>query len=160
MSESFGRTLASSAEKERHQNYFRDYDPATGRYVEPDPIGLKGGIDPCVYANSNPVNMVDPFGLILLWPLLNLPTRDSCKPQEWKFCEGKCAPGIAKGCYVTVRWRLKGIRGGEPIRSEQRTVNCNCEDACNKSSNIFVPILSPAPVFFPVTSPVMIPVFP
>lgn len=26
-----------------YQNYFRDYDPAVGRYVESDPIGLSGG---------------------------------------------------------------------------------------------------------------------
>jgi len=25
-------------------NYFRDYDPASGRYVESDPIGLRAGI--------------------------------------------------------------------------------------------------------------------
>ena len=25
-----------------HYNYFRDYDPAVGRYVESYPIGLKG----------------------------------------------------------------------------------------------------------------------
>jgi RHS repeat-associated protein len=44
-------------------NYFRDYDPGTGRYIETDPIGLEGGINDYVYADSNPTNMVDPSGL-------------------------------------------------------------------------------------------------
>jgi RHS repeat-associated protein len=29
-------------------NYFRDYDPQTGRYVQGDPIGLAGGVNPYV----------------------------------------------------------------------------------------------------------------
>ena len=32
------------SETKLHCNYFRDYDPGTGRYIQPDPIGLAGGI--------------------------------------------------------------------------------------------------------------------
>ncbi len=46
-----------------HYNYFRDYDPGIGRYVESDPIGLRGGLNSFVYANSNPLTNVDPNGL-------------------------------------------------------------------------------------------------
>jgi RHS repeat-associated protein len=46
-----------------NQNYFRDYDPAVGRYVESDPIGLYGGINTYGYVGSNPLTYVDPWGL-------------------------------------------------------------------------------------------------
>jgi RHS repeat-associated protein len=45
-----------------HYNYFRDYDPSTGRYVESDPIGLKGGVATFVYSKSSPIEYSDSFG--------------------------------------------------------------------------------------------------
>jgi RHS repeat-associated protein len=48
-----------------HYNYFRYYDPTTGRYVTPDPIGLAGGINLFVYVRGSPLRWVDPFGLQL-----------------------------------------------------------------------------------------------
>lgn len=47
-----------------HYNYFRYYDPTTGRYVTPDPIGLEGGINLFSYVAGNPVRWDDPWGLI------------------------------------------------------------------------------------------------
>ena len=44
-------------------NGFRDYNPATGRYVQPDPLGLEGGWNPYAYVASSPLNGVDPLGL-------------------------------------------------------------------------------------------------
>lgn len=44
-------------------NYFRDYDPASGRYVQSDPIGLAGGISTYAYGGSDPISRVDRLGL-------------------------------------------------------------------------------------------------
>ena len=46
-----------------HYNYFRDYNPKTGRYIESDPIGLAGGINTYGYTRGNPIKGSDRFGL-------------------------------------------------------------------------------------------------
>ncbi|MBK8164196.1 MAG: RHS repeat protein [Gammaproteobacteria bacterium] len=44
-------------------NYFRDYDPVTGRYNESDPIGLAGGFNTYAYVGNTPLEFIDPLGL-------------------------------------------------------------------------------------------------
>ena len=51
------------AETGLNYNGARDYDPATGRYVESDPIGLQGGLNTYAYVRSRPLMMIDPNGL-------------------------------------------------------------------------------------------------
>jgi RHS repeat-associated protein len=48
-----------------HYNDHRYYDPDTGRYLSPDPLGLAGGPNPYVYAGNDPLTRVDPSGLLL-----------------------------------------------------------------------------------------------
>ncbi|HKA42681.1 MAG TPA: RHS repeat-associated core domain-containing protein, partial [Burkholderiales bacterium] len=46
-----------------HYNYFRDYDPTIGRYIQSDPVGLRGGVNIYAYVGSSPLRWEDPFGL-------------------------------------------------------------------------------------------------
>jgi RHS repeat-associated protein len=43
-------------------NYYRDYSPDIGRYVESDPIGLQAGLNTYAYVNSAPTMFIDPDG--------------------------------------------------------------------------------------------------
>jgi RHS repeat-associated protein len=100
---SYGRVL---------YNYFRDYDPSTGRYITADPLGVIP--DPratlsnlnhlYVYANNNPVNLADPYGLLpgMPWPefgpvcgsgssagfVPDGPFKDACRKHDE--CYGTC----------------------------------------------------------------------
>ncbi|WAL75436.1 DUF6531 domain-containing protein [Kitasatospora sp. YST-16] len=50
------------AETGLHYNVFRYYDPATARYLTPDPLGLGGGPNPYGYVHD-PRRIADPLGL-------------------------------------------------------------------------------------------------
>lgn len=80
-------------------NYFRDYEPGTGRYVEADPIGLDGGMNLYAYVDGNPINKVDPLGLrssFLDW--LDIFGKSKCTlllPKTLaadKACDAECTP--------------------------------------------------------------------
>jgi len=51
------------AESGLHYNYYRTYDPESGRYVTSDPIGLAGGLNTFGYAFQNSLKYFDTLGL-------------------------------------------------------------------------------------------------
>ena len=83
------------AETGLNYNYQRTYDPATGRYTQPDPIGLAGGMNPFGYVNGDPITNIDPFGLKILWGnyvLSNPYVRSNLEKLDSKIAEeiGRC----------------------------------------------------------------------
>jgi RHS repeat-associated protein len=57
----------ADSEVSLNQNWYRDYDPTTGRYDQTDPLGLFVGTDTYTYADSNPLIWIDPWGLCWIY---------------------------------------------------------------------------------------------
>jgi len=78
-----------------HYNYFRDYEAGSGRYVQSDPIGIKGGIASFSYAASSPLMLFDSDGLAPKYPKGGW---FPCSPQEDRECADSCvARGLLPG---------------------------------------------------------------
>ena len=70
-----------------HYNLFRYYDPDSGRFTQPDPIGLAGGINLYQYA-PNALGWVDPWGL-------SKTCKDPSKEAtQWQGPHNRDYPGI------------------------------------------------------------------
>jgi RHS repeat-associated protein len=55
-------------------NYYRDYNPVIGRYIQADPIGLQGGLNLFGYGQNNPIIKMDFWGL----------EANGCGPADWR----------------------------------------------------------------------------
>ena len=74
-----------SASGPTYYNYFRDYDPAIGRYSQSDPIGIAGGLNTYAYAGNDPIEHVDPDGMVYRPPVIWMPPGWQSTPP------GKCS---------------------------------------------------------------------
>ena len=73
-----------------HQNWMRDYDPTTGRYIEADPLGLVDGASVYGYAGGNPGRYVDPTGEFI-------PQVVACLVNPWCRAAVGAAAGLLYG---------------------------------------------------------------
>ncbi|MBK6780624.1 MAG: RHS repeat-associated core domain-containing protein [Gemmatimonadetes bacterium] len=105
----------------------RYYDPALGRWISEDPIGIAGGLNVYAYAGNDPVNLTDPSGLEPRCTDVHLEGYDenwTCRSEEDK--EGTfSAPEqpywnpLAPG--DTTRSRRRSPAGGSPTKSRSHT---------------------------------------
>jgi RHS repeat-associated protein len=130
------------------KSWHRFYDPATGRYISADPIGLEGGINLYGYVQNDPVNKVDPLGLwsigigvyIIAGGELNYSSVECCEGQNlyrvkyFTVCGGAGASAsVGKAPLPSVSPFGNSIKGGCP---STRTYYLNQTDKLLYSANV------------------------
>jgi RHS repeat-associated protein len=120
-----------------HYNYFRDYEPGTGRYVQSDPIGLEGDINTFRYTLNNPLIMLDPNGLqswTCVRPMRGLPVVVA--PSHRFLCTTRIDGTISCGGQGPSCGALQslagcpGTDGGEEFNSDQCRSIGDDKDPC------------------------------
>ncbi len=66
----------------------RDYDPTTGRYLQPDPLGLIDGASVYGYALQDPMMNMDPRGLWVVGPQSSVPPDYNPYTNDLVQCDG------------------------------------------------------------------------
>jgi RHS repeat-associated protein len=120
-------------------NYFRDYDPAIGRYTKSDPIGLHGGVNTYAYVQNDPIRKIDPKGLI---PGPHTGPKQPCPPDQpnckavKEKCIAQCSEGLPTTDYGFQFWNCVN--------------KCMAEEGCEPDG-------TPTPIAPPIRSPVRAP---
>ncbi len=131
----------ADAETALNQNWFRDYDPTTGRYVQSDPIGLKGGINIYRYARGNPITYLDPNGE-QLWIFENF-------VNEQKPCQIPLPPPRPSGptCSLAHPYGTPELSAGPPTPALSQSLRvCKEFEFIEPPEPTEQPTLTPPPV--------------
>ncbi len=111
----------------------RYYDPAIGRFLQRDPIGIDGGLNVYAYVGNSPTSLVDPSGLFLdiIWDVGVL-VYDLIKGNwtDAAFDVGAMLiPGVPAGAQKLAKGAIKGAAKGAKA--------ANCARKLNKAKKAF-----------------------
>jgi RHS repeat-associated protein len=110
-----------------HYNYFRFYDPKTGRYLTPDPIGLSGGLNLYAYVLNDPINAIDPFGLYSWYSEFNVFDPNSTMSRQsigmWQGLRGAFLSLIGDEYAANEAFKIASANSGHAILKES---NASC----------------------------------
>jgi len=114
-----------------HYNYFRDYDPTIGRYIQSDPIGLNGDASAYSYARSAALLFSDLQGLEAYAPPLpgfQIPER------PWRVPWQGIAEGLGARCLGAIALLLYSSDAGSICNDDPRRQKeeCRDKDPCDK----------------------------
>ena len=112
------------SETGHNYNYFRDYDPTIGRYIESDPIGLAGGLNTYLYADANPLARSDSKGR---FSVAEIPVIIGIGVAAYYFYEWQQSLDAAQNATANLQKAQDAYYGCLAQEAAGATCNCNKE---------------------------------
>ncbi|QKX18569.1 RHS repeat-associated core domain-containing protein [Microbulbifer sp. YPW1] len=130
------------AESGFNQNYFRDYDPNIGRYIERDPMGQAGGFNEYWYASAAPAQFADPTGEIVWVPIVVIAARVIVTGYKVYRNVKKARKKLAKTCslihkaYKAACMGTKGCSESDSCESAKKKLKGR--SACSQGRKVYI----------------------
>ncbi|MCX4024712.1 RHS domain-containing protein [Endozoicomonas sp. SM1973] len=152
--QSFGKAIINKAEVDTplrfpgqyhdketglNHNYWRDYDPELGRYIESDPIGLGGGVNRYLFANANPIIKADPYGQAPIIPVAMAVGSAAAAAASRCFAACVAEAAIGAAASALIDWYNNNCSEGSlsSFGEEALSVAKECAGFCARPWNWF-----------------------